>query len=206
MLGTCLASDPRMAGGQVGEPGHYGALGVPSSATPRQIELAFRAWGERLAAGRESAAAYRRAESAYYVLACAEARDRHDRQLGLHPHPAWRASRGPGAGVSVRRALRDLGEGRAGRARVLLGRAVLDAPEDPLARSYFAVALARSGGSLHEAARHGRYAVQRRPHEAAFLFNLAEVYAVAGFRARALATRLLGWRAVAASLIGSRGM
>jgi Flp pilus assembly protein TadD len=64
---------------------------------------------------------------------------------------------------------------------VLLDRAVAAAPDDPLARSYLAVALARSGGGFHEAARHGRFAVDRRPREAAFLFNLAEVYAMAGF-------------------------
>ena len=45
-----------------------------------------------------------------------------------------------------------------------------------------------------------RYALARRPREAAFLFNLAEVYAAAGLRARACAFRARGWHAVAASL------
>lgn len=195
-----------MSGGQQGEPGHYGALGVPPTATPRQIELAFRGWGERLVAGRESVAAYRRAESAYYVLSATDARARHDRQLGLVRHPAFQSAGERGAGALIRRALRELGQGRAGRARLLLERAVACSPDDPLARSYLAVALARSGGSLHEAARHGRYAVERRRGEAAFLFNLAEVYAIAGFRARSLATRARAWHALAASLLGIRRM
>lgn len=189
-----------------GEPGLYGALGVSPSSTTRQIELAFRGWGERLDSGRESLAAYRRAESAYYVLSVAAARARHDRQLGLVGHPAFREGGERSAGALTRRALRELAQGHAARARVLLDRAVSRSPADPLARSYLAVALARSGGDLHEAARHGRFALERRPGDAAFLFNLAEVYGVAGFRGRALATRARGWQAVAASLLGFRKM
>ena len=185
-------------------PGHYGALGVSSSATARQVELAFRAWGERLTAGLESAEAYRRAECAYYVLASSAARERHDRQLGLLLHPAWHAGRVRVARALVRRAFVELRHGRPGQAQVLLDQAVRHAPEDPLARSLLALALARSGGSLHDAARHGRYAVELKPREAAFHFNLAEVYASAGLRARAFATRLRGWRVVVAALIGGR--
>lgn len=188
------------------EPGLYGALGVPPTATPRQIELAFRGWGERLGAGRESLAAYRRAETAYYVLSVEDARARHDRQLGLVRHPAFKETGERSDGELTRRAIRELGRGRPDRARSLLERAVARSPADPLARSYLAVALARSGGDLHEAARHGRHALGRRPGNAAFLFNLAEVYAVAGFRTRALATRARGWQALAASLLGFRKM
>jgi len=187
--------------------GHYGALGVPPAASQRQIELAFRGWQERRRAGVESVAAYRRAESAYHVLCAPDSRARHDRQLGLVTHPAWTAGRDQAARACVRHALRELGQGRAGQARRLLDRAVALAPENPLARSYLALALARSGGCLHEAARHARYAIERRPREAAFFFNLAEVYAVAGLRARAFAFRARGWHAVAVSTLwGQRSL
>jgi len=182
-------------------PGHYGALGVMPAASPREIELAFRAWAERKAAGATSLDAYRRAETAYHILATSASRARHDRQLGLLLHPAWAAGRDSDARGWIRRALRELERGRADRARQLLDRAVSLIPEDPQARSYLALAMARTGGCLHEAVRHGRYAIERRPREAAFLFNLAEVYALAGLRSRALATRARGWHAIAVSLI-----
>jgi predicted Zn-dependent protease len=181
-------------------PGHYGALGVEPSATQRQIELAFHAWGGRLACGAVSAAAYQRAESAYHVLATPGSRARHDRQLGLLPHPAWGGGRDRAARARVRLALRELGRGEVDLARRLLDRAVSLSPENPHARSYLGLALARTGGSLHEAARHGRYAIEQRPREAAFYFNLAEVYGTAGLRARALATRARGWQALGGAL------
>jgi Flp pilus assembly protein TadD len=181
-------------------PGHYGALGIQPSASTRQIELAFHAWGCRLARGAESLAAYRRAESAYHVLATPDSRARHDRQLGLVPHPAWAKERDRAAQACLRTALRELGGGSADRARRLLERAVSLAPEDPSARSYLGLALARTGGSLHEAARHGRCAIEQRPREAAYYFNLAEVYTAAGLRSRALATRARGWQVLATTL------
>lgn len=183
-------------------PGHYGALGVSPGATQRQIELAFRNWTDRRRAGEAGADVYRCAESAYHVLSVPGTRARHDRQLGLVAHPAWATGREPEVRACIRRALRELGEGRAPCARRLLERAVALAPDDPLARSYLALALARTGARLHDADRHGRYAVERRPREAAFLFNLAEVYAAAGLRARAVALRLRGWHALARSLLG----
>jgi len=184
-----------------GESGHYGALGVSTAASQRQIELAFGGWKDRRRSGAESVESYRRAESAYHVLSVPESRARHDRQLGLVTHPAWAAGRGLAARECTRRALRELGRGHAGQARRLLDRAVALAPEDPHARSYLALALARTGGCLHEAARHARYALSRRPREAAFFFNLAEVYAAAGLRARACAFRARGWHAIAASTV-----
>lgn len=193
-----------MASDRGGAPGHYGALGVHPSASPRQIEQAFLAWRERLAKGLESAAAYRRAESAYHVLAAADSRSRHDRQLGLLPHPAWGEGRDRAARDYVRLGLRELERGSPERARLFLERAASLDPRDPHARSYLAVALARTGGSLHEAARHGCCAVEQRPREAAFHFNLAEVYSLAGLRTRALATRARGWQALAASLLRRR--
>lgn len=180
-------------------PGHYGALGVSPGASQRQIEQAFRGWTDRLRAGTASAAAYLRAESAYHLLCVPAARARHDRQLGLVTHPAWAAGHDRVARVCTRRALLELGQGRAGRARQLLDRAVALAPADPHARSYLALALARTGGSLHDAERHGLYALSRRPREAAFLFNLAEVYAAAGLRARAYGSRARGWQAIVVS-------
>jgi Flp pilus assembly protein TadD len=181
-------------------PGHYGALGVSPAASQRQIEQAFRGWTDRRRAGSESADSYLRAERAYHLLCVPEARLRHDRQLGLVTHPAWSAGRDRVARSCTRRALHELGQGRAGQARQLLDRAVALAPEDPHARSYLALALARTGGSLHEADRHARYALARRPREAAFLFNLAAVYAAAGLRARAWSTRARGWQTVLVSL------
>jgi Flp pilus assembly protein TadD len=186
-----------------GESGHYGALGVSTKASQRQIEVTFRRWKDRHRAGAENIDAYRRAESAYHVLCVPESRARHDRQLGLVAHPAWAAGRDRAVRECTRRALRELGQGHAGQARKLLDRAVSLAPEDPHARSYLALALARSGGCLHEAARHARYALSRRPREAAFFFNLAEVYATAGLRARACALRARGWHAIVGSVIAS---
>ena len=185
-------------------PGHYGALGVSPAASQRQIELAFRGWTDRRRAGAESADSFLRAESAYHLLSVPDARLRHDRQLGLVTHPAWAAGRDLAARAWIRRALLELGQGRAGRARQFLDRAVSIAPDDPHARSYLALALARTGGSLHDAARHGRHAISRRPREAAFFFNLAEVYAAAGLRARACASRARGWHAIGVSLFWRR--
>jgi len=185
-------------------PGHYGALGVSPAASQRQIELAFRGWTDRRRAGAESNDSYLRAESAYHLLSSPAARLRHDRQLGLVTHPAWAAGRDLAVRGCIRRGLLELSRGRAGRARQFLDRAVSLAPENPHARSYLALALARTGGSLHDADLHGRYALSRRPQEAAFFFNLAEVYAAAGLRARACAARARGWHALAASLFWRR--
>lgn len=182
--------------------GHYGALGVPPAASQRQIEQAFRGWAEQRGAGDADGEDYRRAEIAYHVLSVPENRARHDRQLGLVLHPAWARGRDHAAEVCTRRALREFGRGRDARARDLLVRAVSLAPEDPRARSYLALALARTGGCLHDADRHGRYAIGRRPREAVFFFNLAEVYTAAGLRARAVALRMRGWHALARSLFG----
>jgi curved DNA-binding protein CbpA len=180
--------------------GHYAALGVLPEASQRQIEVTFRGWEERCRAGEETIDAFRRAESAYHVLSAPDSRARHDRQLGLVGHPAWAAGRRRAVQDCIRRALLELGQGRPGRARLLLDRAVSLAPNDPQARSYLALALARTGGCLHDAARHGRYACSRRPREAAFFFNIAEVYAAAGLRARSYASRVRGWQALAVAL------
>jgi len=189
---------------QKGEPGHYGALGISPAASQRQIEQAFRGWSDRRRAGSVSAAAYLRAENAYHHLCVPDARLRHDRQLGLVTHPAWAAGCAPAVRACIRHALLELGQGRAERARQLLDRAVSLAPGNPHARSYLALALARTGGPLHDADRHGRYALALRPREAAFFFNLAEVYAAAGLRSRACALRARGWCAVAATLFRRR--
>lgn len=188
---------------QPGAPGHYGALGVAPTATPRQVEQAYRRWGERLASGEEDLDAYRRAESAYHVLAVPDSRVRHDRQLGLLEHPAWRSQQDRLSQAWVRAALQELERGGVARALELLRRATSRVPNDPQARSYLALALVRAGGSLHEAAAHGRYATERQPEEPAFHFNLAEVYAAAGLRSRALGARARGWQAVLAALLTS---
>ena len=187
-----------------GAAGHYGALGVSPAASQRQIEQAFRGWTDRRRAGAESNDSYLRAERAYHILSTPPARLRHDRQLGLVTHPAWAAGRDLAVRACIRRALLELAQGRAGRARQFLDRAVSIAPENPHARSYLALALARTGGSLHDADLHGRYALSRQPQEAAFFFNLAEVYAAAGLRARSCASRARGWHALAVSLFWRR--
>lgn len=187
-----------------GAPGHYGALGVTTAASQRQIELAFRGWTDRRRAGAASTEAYLRAETAYHHLCAPDTRARHDRQLGLVTHPAWAAGRDHIARACLRRALLELGQGRAGSARQLLDRAVVLTPENPHARSYLALALVRTGGSLHDADRHARYALSRRPREAAFLFNLAEVHAAAGLRTRAHESRARGWQALVFSLFRRR--
>lgn len=183
-----------------GATGHYGALGVSPTVSQRQIEMAFRGWTERRRRGVASTAAFHRAENAYHVLSTPDSRARHDRQLGLVVHPAWAAKRGFDVRACVNRALRELGQGRAVQARQLLDRAVSLAPQDPHARSYLALVLARTGGSLHDAERHGRFAIERLPREAAFLFNLAEVYSAAGLRTRACGLRVRGWHAIAVSM------
>lgn len=182
-------------------PGHYGVLGVSPAASQRQIEQAFRGWMDRRRAGAESVESYREAETAYHVLCVPGTRARHDRQLGLVGHPAWSAGCDPLARSCLRRAVRELRLGQAGRARQLLERAVALAPENPHARSYLALALVRTGGCLHDAARHGSYALERCPREAAFRFNLAEVHAAAGLRARARGARARGWQSIVASLL-----
>jgi len=185
-------------------PGHYGSLGIRTTAGPREIEQAFLAWGARLRSGDTDLESYRRAECAYHLLRDAQARARHDRQLGLCPHPAWSAAGERDASAGVRRAVRELARGRSDRARLLLLRAARAAPGDPAVRSYLALALARAGGELHEAARHARFAVERQPAEPAFLFNLAEVYAAAGLRGRSLGALVRAWRAVLASFLRGR--
>lgn len=187
-----------------GPSGHYGALGVPPAASQRQIEVAFRGWAERRRAGVANEIAYLLAESAYHVLSVPDTRACHDRQLGLERHPAWAAEGDPAVRACVRLALRELGQGRAGRALRLLERAVASAPADVSARSYLALALARTGGCLHQAERHGRYALERQPFEAAFHFNLAEVYRAAGLSTRACAARMRGWRALAEAMFRRR--
>jgi Flp pilus assembly protein TadD len=187
--------------GSVG--GHYAALGVPAGATQRVIEVAFARWRERWSAGSAEPESFRRAETAYHVLSAPLSRASHDRQLGLDPHPAWAVAGRRSARSLSRRGVWHLSHGRADAARRLLTRAASLSPADPLTRSYLGLALARTGANLHEAARHGEYAVERRPQEPAFLFNLAEVYAAAGLRARAVRMRALAWRAAAARLLKS---
>ena len=181
--------------------GHYAALGVTPEATQRAIELAFAEWRERLNAGHVAPESFRRAENAYQVLAAPASRAHHDRQLGLCPHPAWAATEKQSARSLCSRGVWHLSQGRPTAARPLLERAAALSPCDPLIRSYLGLALARTRTSLHEAARHGEYAVGRRPGVAAFLFNLAEVYAAAGLRGRAVRTRALAWRSAAVQLV-----
>lgn len=186
--------------------GHYASLGVPVGASARSIERAFLHWRERRAAGAVADDDFLRAESAYIVLTNPALRARHDTQLGLRLHPAWALERASTARRISRFALQHLARGRPREARVLLARAVALAPDLPLARSYLGLAMAHTGGSLHEAARHGEYAVDRHPEEPAFLFNLAEVYAAAGLRGRSLRVRLRAWVAVGIRLLpGSCG-
>ena len=194
-----------MEGRAAGPGGHYEALGVSVGASQRAIELAFARWRQLLGAGRAEAEAFRRAEDAYHVLSAPDSRARHDRQLGLSPHPAWARERERDARALCRRAVRHLSQGNHDAARPLLERAALLSPGDPLARSYLGLAMARARHDLHEAARHGEFAVERRPAEPAFLFNLQEIYTAAGLTGRALRARALAWRAAAVSLVRGPG-
>jgi predicted Zn-dependent protease len=181
--------------------GLYGTLGVRIAASPREIEVAFREWGSRRVSGAADLEGYRRAEAAYHLLADPGARARHDRQLGLSQHPAWSAGKERAIATGLLRAAHLLARGRNVQARQALERIVPLAPGDPAARSYLALALARTGGDLHEAVRLARFAVERQPREPAFLFNLADVYAAAGLKARSLGARVRGWRAVCAAVL-----
>ncbi len=200
-LAPLLLSLPGMHAGGRHVLGHYEILGIPPGATAREVELAFARWRSRCDAGGADAEAFGRAEAAYHVLADSVARERHDRQIGLLPHPAWGEGRSRMARGWTVRAIGLLEAGRAAQARKLLERAVALGPTDARARSYLAVALARTGGSLHAAARHAERAVSLSPGEPTFLFNLAEVYAAAGLTGRMLSARARAWRATALTLL-----
>lgn len=189
---------------QLPSTGHYGALGVRVGASPREIEVAFLGWAERRDSGEVDLEAYRRAESAYHLLADPGVRARHDRQLGLCPHPAWSAGVERAVRADLLRAVRLLARGRNVEARVILERAVSLRAGSAAARSYLAQALVRTGASVHDALRHARFAVERRPADPAFLFNLAEVYAAAGLRTRSLGALVRAWRAVVFALLCGR--
>ena len=137
---------------------------------------------------------YLLAEKAYHVLADQGQRAAHDRRIGRSVHPAWAAERLASARRCRRDGMRHLARGRPEASLAQFRRATVLSPEDPASRSYLALLLARTGASLHEAARHGEYAVGRNPHEPVFLFNLAAVYALAGLRTRAFRIRLRAWR------------
>lgn len=181
--------------------GCYRDLGVGAEAGPREIEAAFVAWRAARDAGACAADAYQRAERAYHLLLSPPARARHDRQLGLVPHPAWAGGRAGAVRVALRRALHELARGRAAGARRLLEAASRSAPDDPDALSYLAVACARSGGDLYACLRRAERAAALRPGDPALLFNLAAVCASAGLRRRSLAAAAAGWRRLAASLL-----
>jgi Flp pilus assembly protein TadD len=183
----------------------YAALGVCASAPQKEVETAFHRWGERRRAGEVCEEAFLRAESAYQVLADRGRRARYDRQSGRVPHPAWRRAERATARSLLRDGVRHLGAGRGAAALRLLERAAALAPEDPGCRSYLGLALSRSGGSLHEAARHAAYAVSACPREPAYLANLAAVYGAAGLRGRALRLRLRSWALLLSCAIRPRG-
>jgi curved DNA-binding protein CbpA len=185
-------------------PSHYETLGVPPEAGARAIEEAFLRWGEQFRQSVVGEGAFRAAETAYRTLADPGQRALHDRRLGRVLHPAWGE---PAAGPARRwheAALRALARGRLPAARRLLAQAVRARPHDPAPRSYLALALARSGAALHEAARHGEYAVRQCPGEPAFRFNLAAVYDAADLRTRAAGVRAAGWALMLAQAIGLR--
>lgn len=185
-------------------PNHYETLGIPPEAPGRAIEEAFWRWREEFRRAAVGEAAFRGAESAYRALSDPGQRARHDRRIGLVPHPAWSEPAAASARGRQEAALRALARGRLPTARRLLAEAARSRPGDPAARSYLALALARSRTSLHEAARHGEYAVRGCPGEPAFRFNLAAVYAEAGLSSRAAGLRAIAWALLFAQAVGLR--
>ena len=168
---------------------YYDDLGIPSSASRKAIEMAFWRWQERSSAGGRSVEARRRAEEAYLTLAEPARRRNYDRLLGLESHPAWTPVSSRRAGALLRRAMAMAKRGRNRRAVALLRRAVSLDPGSAACRSLLGLLVARTGGSLCEAAGHCRGAYEKAPHEKAVVVNYAAICEMTGLRKRAAGLR-----------------
>jgi hypothetical protein len=168
---------------------YYEDLGVPSGASRKAIEMAFWRWQGRGPAGGLSAGARRRAEEAYMTLADPGKRRDYDRLLGLGSHPAWTPSSSHRAGALLQRATAMAKRGRNRRAVFLLRRAVALDPGNAACRSLLGLLVARTGGSLCEAAGHCRGAYERSPREKAVVVNYAVVCEMTGLPRRAAGLR-----------------
>ena len=181
----------------------YASLGVAVDARQRDVERAFARWRERFRQGTAGADAYARAELAYHLLADPAARARHDRRIGVAPHPAWRGGDAERAAALWRRGMRCRARGRPERACALLREAVRLDPGEPRYRSWLGLELARTAAGLAEGLRHAGLALERRPGDPALLFNLAAVCAAAGLGLRAGRLRARGWRAIVGEVLRS---
>ena len=168
---------------------YYDDLGIPSSASRKAIEMAYwRRQGRSPAVG-WSAEARRRAEEAYLTLADPEKRRGYDRLLGLGSHPAWTPASSRRAGSFLQRAEAMAKRGRNRRALSLLRRAVALDPGNTACRSLLGLLVARTGGSLREAAVHCRGAYERAPHEKEVVVNYAAICEMTGLHKRAAGLR-----------------
>jgi Flp pilus assembly protein TadD len=168
---------------------YYEDLGIPSRASRKAIEMAFWRWQGRRLAGQPEADARRRAEEAYMTLADPEKRRDYDRLLGLESHPAWTPSSPHRARASFERAEEMIKRGRNRRAVALLRRAVALDPGSATYRSHLGLLVARTGGSLREAAAHCRRAYEESPHERAIALNFAMICEMNGLHRRASGLR-----------------
>jgi curved DNA-binding protein CbpA len=168
---------------------YYDDLGIPSSASRKAIEMAYwRQQGKAPAVGR-SAESCRRAEEAYLTLADPEKRRSYDRLLGLGSHPAWTPSSSRRAASLLRAAAAMAKRGRNRKALPLARRAVALDPGNAACRSFLGLLVARTGGSLREAAGHCRGAYERSPHEKEIVVNYAAICEMTGLHKRAAGLR-----------------
>lgn len=170
----------------------YADLGVPRSASQKEIETALWLWRERWRRGDALEERLRKAEQAYLTLSDPCRRRAYDRLLGVSRHPAWKEER-PRRTVAARKvfrrcqALMRRGDDE-GALRMARRAAALD-PGCALYWSALGLLVARSGGCLREAVRHGQRGYELEPAERRIALNLAAIYEKAGLRKRALRLR-----------------
>ncbi len=162
---------------------YYEDLGIHASAGRKAIETAF--W----TAGQRSDEARGRAEEAYMTLADPGKRRDYDRLLGLGSHPAWTPASPRRARAFFERAVAMGKRGRNRRAAALLRRAVALDPGSAACRSLLGLLVARTGGSLREAAAHCRGAYEKSPHEKEVVINYALICEMTGLHRRAAGLR-----------------
>ena len=168
---------------------YYEDLGIPANASRKAIEMAFWRWQGRSPAGGWSAEERRRAEEAYLTLTDPGRRRDYDRLLGLGSHPAWTPAYSRRARAFFQRAVAMAKRGRNRRAVALLRRAVVLDPGSAACRSLLGLLVARTGGSLREAAGHCRGAYEESPCEKAVVINYAVICEMTGLHTRAAGLR-----------------
>jgi tetratricopeptide (TPR) repeat protein len=170
----------------------YADLGVSRSASQKEIETALWRWREKWRRGEALEENLRKAEQAYLTLSDSHRRRAYDRLLGINRHPAWVEER-PRRSVTARkvfrrcRALMKRGDDQG--ALTLARRAAALDPGCALYWSALGLLVARSGGCLREAVRHGQRGYELEPAERRVALSLAAIYEKAGLRKRALRLR-----------------